>query len=223
MNRCLPLLWGEGGVRGNGLGNSLCKVMNRREFLKSNTGALALAAFSPFSSLAADSSAKKRDFKKGIWYSAVPGKSPLERFKLAKEAGFDGVESPSHLDQDELLRARDSTGLVITTVSCGQHSRPLSHPDASKRAAAVEGIKQALRDAKRYGASSVLVVAGGVNAEISYADAYERTQAGLRQAVPLAEELGVKLAVENVWNHFLLSPLGVHLDTATIISTMGVS
>ena len=111
------------------------------------------------------------------------------------------------MDQDEVLRARDATGLAIATVSCGQHSRGLSHPDAAQRAEAVEGVKQALRDAKRYGASSILVVAGGVSEEVTYAAAYQRAQEALRQAVPLAEELGVKLACENVWNHFLLSPL----------------
>src|SRR5204862_2876419 len=41
----------------------------------------------------------------------------------------------------------------------------------------------------------------------AYADAYTRTQAGLRKAVPLAEEVGVKMAFENVWDHFLLSPM----------------
>jgi hexulose-6-phosphate isomerase len=131
----------------------------------------------------------------------------MEKLQAAKEAGFDGVEPPSHLNQDEVLRARDATGVAIASVSCGQHSRPLSDPDSAKRTAAVEGIKQAARDARRYGASSVLVVAGIVSAEISYADAWLRTQTGIRQALPLAEELGVKLAMENVWNHFLLSPL----------------
>jgi L-ribulose-5-phosphate 3-epimerase len=149
----------------------------------------------------------KRDLKKGIWYAAAPGKTPLEKFQAAKAAGFDGIEPPSHLDQDEVLRARDETGLAIPSVSCGRHSRALSHAEASQRAEAVEGVKQALRDAKRYGASSILVVPGGVTEQVTYAVAYQRTQQELRKAVPLAEELGVKLAFENVWNHFLLSPL----------------
>jgi hexulose-6-phosphate isomerase len=149
----------------------------------------------------------KRDLKKGIWYAAAPGKTVLEKFKAAQAAGFAGIEPPSHLDQDEVLRARDETGLVVPSVSCGQHSRALSEPDAAKRAAAVEGIKQALRDAKRYGASSILVVPGGVSEGVTYAQAYQRVQEELRKAVPLAEELGLKIACENVWNHFLLSPM----------------
>ena len=46
-----------------------------------------------------------------------------------------------------------------------------------------------------------------VNKEVSYADAFTRSREMIRQAVPLAEELGVKIALENVWNNFLLSPL----------------
>ncbi len=149
----------------------------------------------------------KRSLKKGIWYAASPGKTVLAKFHAAKAGGFDGIEPPSHLSQDEVLRARDETGLAIPSVSCGQHARGLSHPDAEKRAEAVEGVKQALRDAKRYGASSILVVPDGVTEQVGYAAAYTRTQEELRKVVPLAEDLGVKLAFENVWNHFLLSPL----------------
>jgi L-ribulose-5-phosphate 3-epimerase len=149
----------------------------------------------------------KRNLKKGMWYASAPGKTALEKFRAVKAAGFDGIEPPSHLDQEEVLRARDETGLAIPSVSCGKHSRGLSSPDAGKRTEAVEGIQQALRDAKRYGASSILVVPGNVTEQVTYATAYERTQQELRKAVPLAEELGVKLAFENVWNQFLLSPL----------------
>ena len=148
-----------------------------------------------------------RELKKGIWYAAAPGNTALDKFKAAKAAGFEGIEPPSHLDQDEVLRARDETGLAIPSVSCGKHSRGLSHADTAKRAEAVAGVRQALRDAKRYGASSILVVPGVVNETITYAAAWQRTREELRKTLPLAEELGVKLAFENVWNHFLLSPL----------------
>ena len=149
----------------------------------------------------------KRNLKKGIWYASSPGKTDLEKFQAAKAAGFDGIEPPSHLDQDEVLRARDQPGLAVATVCYAQSWSGLSHPDAAKRAESVEGIKQALRDAKRYGASSILVVPGSATEQVTYADAYQRVQDALRKAVPLAEELGVKMAFENVWNHFLLSPM----------------
>jgi hexulose-6-phosphate isomerase len=180
--------------------------MNRREFLHSAAAALAFAA-APFSLAAAPP--KQRALKKGYMLSTFPGGdlSVLDKFKILKDAGFAGVEPPSHLDQEEVLRACDETGLVIPSVSCGQQSRPLSSADPAQRAAAVEGVKEALRRAKRYGASSILVVPGAATKEISYAQAYERNQQELRKAVPLAEELGVKIALENVWNNFLLSPI----------------
>lgn len=149
----------------------------------------------------------KRNWKKGFWYGSVPGREPLDKFKALKDAGFDGIEPPMNLDVDALLRARDETGVLIPSVVCAMQSRGLASASPEDRQKAADGVKQALREAKRYGASSVLAVAGTVNEATSYADNYTRTQEGFRQAVPLAQELGVKIAIENVWNNFLLSPL----------------
>lgn len=157
---------------------------------------------------AATSSPKKRELKKGYFLNAFLGKySLLEKFKMLKDAGFEGVEAPSHLDQEKVLKACEETGLKLPTVSCGAHSRMLSSGNPEQRKKGVEGVKQAVRDAKRYGASSILVVPGTVNESMSYADAYTRTQAEMRKVFPLAEELGVKIGFENTWNHFLLSPM----------------
>jgi hexulose-6-phosphate isomerase len=132
----------------------------------------------------------------------------LEKMQAIKAAGFEGVEMVSHMDQDEVLRARDATGLAIPSVCGRDHwAKPLSHPDPKVRAEGLEALKQTLRDAKRYGASSVLLVPAIVSKEVAYDDAYQRSQAEIRKAIPLAEELGVKIALENVWNQFLLSPL----------------
>jgi L-ribulose-5-phosphate 3-epimerase len=211
--------------------------MNRREFLKNGAGALALAALTPTRLTAAEANTEpahsKRPIRKAIMWGTVGIKgSILEKMKAVKEAGFEGVEMNSHMDQEEVIRARDQVGLVIPSV-CGAHhwDKPLSHPDAKVREEGLAALKQTLRDAKRYGASSVLLVPAVVNKEVSYADAYTRSQAEIRKAVPLAEELGVKIAVENVWNHFLLSPLeaaryvdefgspavGWHFDVGNII------
>src|SRR4051812_9351004 len=137
----------------------------------------------------ADPAPKKRSLKKGYMLSTFPGKDlpVLEKFKMLKAAGFDGVEPPSHLNQEEVLKARDETGLLIPSVACGVHSRALSHPNPQKRAEAVEGVKQAVRDAKKYGATSVLVVPGVVSEEITYQDAFTRLQAESAKVMPLAE------------------------------------
>lgn len=183
--------------------------MNRRTFLQQTTGALALAAAGLPNLTRAQNSASKRSIKKAIMWATVGVKgSTLEKMKAIKEAGFEGVEMMSHMDQDEVLKARDEVGLTIPSVCGRDHwNKPLSHPDPKVREEGLEALKQTLRDAKRYGATSVLLVPAVVNKDVSYDEAYTRSQAEIRKAVPLAEELGVKMAIENVWNHFLLSPL----------------
>jgi len=187
--------------------------MRRREFLKTSAGVLALAALTP-GALAAqntkpEAAAPKRALKKGIMWGTVGVKGSIfEKMKAIKEAGFDGTEMMSHMDQDEVLRARDESGLAIPSVCGRDHwAKPLSHPDPKVREEGLEALKQTLRDAKRYGASSVLLVPAVVSKEVAYDEAYRRSQAEIRKAIPLAEELGVKIACENVWNQFLLSPL----------------
>jgi len=210
--------------------------LNRRDFLRVGGSALAFATLPAGSSAAAESASapRKRKIKKAIMYATVGVKgSVLEKFTAIKEAGFEGVEPMSHMDQDDVVKALAATGLKAASTCCNTHwNKPVSHPDPQVRAAGVEGLKQALRDAKRYGASSVLFVPAVVNKEVSYADAYRRSQTEIRQAIPLAEELGVRIAIENVWNHFLLSPLeaaryvdefnspwvGWHFDVGNVIT-----
>jgi L-ribulose-5-phosphate 3-epimerase len=210
--------------------------ITRRDFLQVGSAALALAAVGPQIFAAEEKSPvapSKRAIKKGIMWATVGVKgSVLEKMKAIKTAGFDGVEMMSHMDVDEVLRAREEAGLAIPSV-CGAHhwDKPLSDPDSKVREEGLEALKQTLRDAKRYGASSVLLVPAVVKKEVSYDEAYTRSQAEIRKAVPLAEELGVKIAIENVWNNFLLSPLeaaryvdefkspavGWHFDVGNII------
>jgi hexulose-6-phosphate isomerase len=151
----------------------------------------------------------KRSIKKGIMLATVSLKGTLiEQFGAIRDAGFEGVEPSSHMENDRVLEARDKSGLAIPSVCCDTHwQSPLSDPDPRVRAAGVAGLERALRDARRYGASSVLFVPAVVTKSVSYADAYTRSQTELKRVIPLAEELGVKIAFENVWNQFLLSPL----------------
>lgn len=181
--------------------------MNRRTFVQ--TSGLATAALTASSLWSLHAEGKKRSLRKGIMFQTVGVKgSVLDKFKAIKEAGFEGVEPVSHMDVEEVLRARDATGLLLPSVCCNTHwAKPLTHPSESVRKESLEGLQQALRDAKRYGASSVLFVCGTVNQEISYADAWDRAVDGIHKAVPLAAELGVRISIENVWNNFLLSPL----------------
>nr|WKN37818.1 sugar phosphate isomerase/epimerase [Tunicatimonas sp. TK19036] len=184
--------------------------MLRRDFIKLSGATLMsapLVSTAPF----AHTTRTQLNIKKSLKYSMVdaPG-SVLDHFRMLKEIGFDGVEmdSPSDINIDEVLEAKEQTGLEIPGVINSAHWKmPLSDPDPKVRAQCVEASKTALRDCKRYGGTTMLLVAGVANDKISYKDAYERSQEEIRKILPVAEETGVKIAIENVWNNMLLSPL----------------
>ena len=205
---------------------------SRRGFLKSTaTAALAVTlGGAAYTSAAAE---KKRPLKKALMLATLGIKgTTLEKFKALKAAGFEGVEPMSHMDQDEVMRALDETGLKAASVCGAVHwAKPLSDPNPSTREAGLEGLKQTLKDAKRYGASSILLVPGVARNGVSYDECFERSVAEIKKTVPLAEELGVKIAVENVWNEFITKPeqavafmdaigspmIGWHFDIGNVI------
>ena len=143
-----------------------------------------------------------------MWGSIGVGKTIMEKFQAAKEAGFDGVEPMSHLNRNEVLAARDATGLIIPSV-CGElHWKyPLSDPDPKIRELGVEALKVTLEDAGAYGADTVLLVPGKVTDTVTYDQCWTRCIEEIKKVLPLAEKLKVKIALENVWNNFLISPM----------------
>lgn len=138
------------------------------------------------------------------------GDSLLARFQAAKAAGFDGVELDSPWDHDpaEVLEARDAAGIAIPGVVDSRHWHDtLGDPDAKVRAKGRAALETAIHDCKRFGGTTVLLVPAVVNQRIAYQAAYERSQAEIRAVLPLAAEQEITIAVENVWNNFLLSPM----------------
>ncbi len=180
--------------------------LHRRDFLR--LGGAAAAAVALGRAAMADEPAKKRTLHKAIMYGTLTYKgSVLEQFQAVKAAGFEGVEAMSHMNQDEVLKAYDQSGLKASSVCCSTHwGKPLSHPDENVRQEAREGVEQALKDAKRYGATSVLLVPGIVNDKVSYDDCFSRSVVEIKKILPLAHDLDVKLAIENVWNNFITKP-----------------
>lgn len=160
---------------------------------------------------AAQTGTPRPGLKKAVkYYMVQPGATVLEKFELLKSLGFDGIEldAPSQLNRQEVIEATERTGLPVHGVVDSVHwSKPFSHPDSKVRAEGVAALEQAIDDAHAYGATSVLVVPAVVNKSVSYADAWDRSIREISQVVPLAEERGIRIAFENVWNHFLLSPL----------------
>lgn len=134
------------------------------------------------------------------------GDTLVEKFQLLKDVGFDGVEmdGPSGYDWKEVVDAKIEVGFEVPGVVCSTHwSKPLSDPKPEVRAEGVAGLEAALRDARLFGASTVLLVPGVCNGNVSYKDAWERSTHELAAVLPLARELDIKIALENVWNDFI--------------------
>lgn len=181
--------------------------MKRRDFAgKTILSAVALSSV-PLIGLSQSTGTTSRSNKKGImWGNIGFGKTILEKFQAARAAGFEGVEVVSHLNREEVLKAKEVTGLVVPSVY-GNGKYSLTDPDEKVRAQAVESLKATIEDAKIYGADTILLVPGRVNETVSYDACWERSVSGIKMALPFAEKMGITIAIENVWNNFLLSPL----------------
>jgi len=181
--------------------------LDHRTFLKATGAVLAATPFGAGAAQTGDGPAIRKAIKIGM----APRDLPLvDRFKLIRACGFDGVDmdSPGPYDRDEVLRARDASGLEVHGCVCSTHwQSPLSSPDAEVRAKTVAAMRQALDDCQAWGGTTVLLVPAVVNESIPYDAAYERSAAEIRTLLDDAERTGVTIAFENVWNNFLLSPL----------------
>jgi hexulose-6-phosphate isomerase len=199
---------------------------SRREFLKSTfttvctaglSGVLAesLAAapgVSLFSAANAASPPAPPAIKKGLVYDMLPRTlSHADRFKLARDTGFDVVQAPTTPDEhaaEELKNAATAANIRIDSVMNMDHWQyPLSSDDPAVVDKSLSGMRTSLHNAKLWGSDAVLLVPAVVNPHTSYRDAWTRSQNQIRKLLPLAEELKIVIAIEEVWNKFLLSPL----------------
>jgi len=172
--------------------------MNRRTFL---TLAGALPA-----------SAARLPIKKAILLGMLPESlSMADRFKLAKEVGFEELEAPQIDDErlaEEVAKAAVDAKVRIHSVMNGDHWRfPLSSGDPEVVGKSMKAMRTSLRNAKLWGADTVLLVPAVVNPQTSYQQAWDRSRKQINELLPEAEKLKIVIAVEEVWNKFLLSPL----------------
>ena len=183
---------------------------DRRTFLKI-LGAAMMAA-SPSSPLAARQPAG-RGIRKSILINMLPRDLPYaQRFAMARAAGFDAIEMQTVTRDEEATEIRDAAakaGLRIHSVMNMDHWRlPLSSADPDVVRRSVAGMETSLRNAALWGADAVLLVPAVVDPNTSYGDAWTRSQRVIRERLlPLANELKIVIAVEEVWNKFLLSPI----------------
>jgi len=184
--------------------------MNRRTFLQTTGAALAASSFAPLSN-AADTPVKKRPLKKAVNLGMVKSAGPVEeKFKMVKDAGFDGIElnlPEDSLTVDIINKAKASSGLEVAGIICTPHWKfPLSDPDPAKRERTVIGLQQALTQGGEIGCTRVLLVPGVVTKEVDFVQCWQRAIEGIKRCTDAAEKARCYIAIENVWNMFITNP-----------------
>jgi len=150
--------------------------------------------------------------KKGLVFDMLPARlSYADRFKMARDVGFEVVQAPTTPDEhtaEEIKNAAVAANIRIDSVMNMDHWKyPLSSDDPQAVEKSLAGMRTSLHNAKLWGSDTVLLVPAVVNPQTSYRDAWTRSQNAIRKLIPLAEELKIMIAIEEVWNKFLLSPL----------------
>lgn len=151
-------------------------------------------------------------------------KKPREFIDWAASKGLDGVEltvgdclplETTEAEAKELAAYAKAKGVGLRSLATGAGwGQWLCSDDTAERTAAQDFVKKYLQLAAWIGAETVLVVPGATrvawdasHAEVSYKNAWKNATASIRVLVPVAEKFGVDIALENVWNRFLLSPM----------------
>ena len=164
--------------------------------------------------------------KKSISYWSFVGRSAVEAMRLAKDAGFEGIEltldaegdlTPETTDEQlaALRQAAEEIGIALPSVASSLYwAYSFTSDDPEEREKAHETAVTQLRVAKALGADTILVIPGSVGVEfvperpvVAYYVVYERALHEMKRLAPIAEQYQVHIGIENVWNKFLLSPL----------------
>ena len=170
--------------------------------------------------------------KVGLSQLIVPREWSLaEVVRNAKAAGYEAIEvrpadgSEITLDTPDaeleaLARMAAGEGIEIVS-SCGSGGRPMNlmTDDETLRRESIENSKAMLRVARALGADTILHTLGGrPTPELYYHVAYANALRSLQELAPAAEETGVSIAIEYVWNGFLTSPMEMAQFLAQVAS-----
>nr|MDD6335357.1 sugar phosphate isomerase/epimerase [bacterium] len=150
--------------------------------------------------------------KRGIVQNCIAcGAGAQQQFALAAAAGFEAIEIHTQdcpHKRDDLRRLAGQYGLAITSVMNQNHGDyPITSPDAAVVAEGIRGMKLSIDTACETGCDTVLFVPGFVREDAPYEAALERSMANLPPILEYADKRGVTVAVENIWNKFLVSPI----------------
>jgi len=132
-----------------------------------------------------------------------------ECIEVVPREGSDLTLDTPERDVQAMARLARGKGIEVTSL-CGSGGKPsnLMTSDESLRHASIETAKAMLRTAKAFGADTILHTIGGrPSADLCYNVAYANALRSLQELAPFAEEIGVNIGVEYVWNGFLTSPM----------------
>ena len=151
-------------------------------------------------------------------------KTPYEFIDWAAEKNLDGVELTvgeclktdiSEAECKKISAYAKSKNIGLRTLASGAGwGCALGADDPKERKDAIDFVRQYLRIAAWIGAETVLVVPGATRVAwepsrpvISYRNVWEHATESIRELIPAAEKLKINIAIENVWNRFLISPM----------------
>ncbi|MGD9497743.1 MAG: sugar phosphate isomerase/epimerase family protein [Armatimonadota bacterium] len=143
-----------------------------------------------------------------------------ETLQRAREAGYEAFELTFREDRDtaigtmtdakiaEMVRMAEDMGIELAAAVGSGDPRPdIMTCDQARRRESVDEIKRILEVVSKFGIDTWLLVPGRVSEECHYDDAYYNAREALLDLAPFAEQIDVNIAIEYVWNRFLLSPM----------------
>ena len=193
--------------------------IRRRRFMTLSTAGLVGSSLLPTCgqiTRAESKPAGKPWLRKTLKIGMIRSKGSLtDKFKIAKEAGFEGVElNVPGINIDAAKQAVQETGIVIDGTVGGYHwGQRHTDPDPEVRKIALEKLKQGITETAAVGGTTMLLVPGH-GKDGSDDEVMERAQIAIRAALPLAKEKGVSILIENVWNDFCYDHEGGNDQTA---------
>lgn len=179
----------------------------------------------------------------GITQLCLKRESLEQDLALAASCGYRAIElvfkdeGQPHIDAgakelDAVRKACEKAGVAVSSViATRKDGGSLLSPDAAQREKRAAVLRRALEIAQALGVDGTLLHPGALEANDSYARAWDGLRDGLRAIAPEAEKRGCWIGVENVWNKILLTPgevrrfctevgspwVGLYLDTANMI------
>ncbi len=159
--------------------------------------------------------------KPGITELVIPADwgfaETLDRIKAAgysalelaiRDSGHFNLSTPEPEIRDMTERARDAgVELVSVCASVRNRSKDIMTNDERIREDSITTIRDCMALTRLAGMDTMLLVIGRLTPDLYYDDAYRNALAALRRLAPMAQDMGVRLAIEYVWNKFLLSPM----------------